>query len=74
PLFELSLSIREKALGPDHWDVAQSLKNGRRRWRNWEGTRRRTDCVCGQSISTRGSSLRITQTWLFLLTPGRGCW
>ena len=27
PLFERSLAIREKVLGPDHSDVAQSLNN-----------------------------------------------
>ena len=27
PLFKRSLAIREKALGPDHPDVAQSLNN-----------------------------------------------
>ena len=27
PLFERSLAIREKVLGPDHPDVAQSLNN-----------------------------------------------
>jgi len=27
PLFERSLAIREKALGPEHPDVAQSLEN-----------------------------------------------
>ena len=27
PLYKRSLAIREKALGPDHPDVAQSLNN-----------------------------------------------
>ena len=63
PLYQRALAIWEKALGPEHPDVATSLNNLAALYQAQGSTGRRSPCTSGPWPSGKRSWGRSTRTW-----------